>query len=177
MSPTLCYKRSSVTERDSLCCGKATPVATVHRTVAKCRLSNPSLQKSIPKQKAAPLRVLLFVLAEREGFALLRQSHAGCNSPPDCCQVPAFESPSTKIHNKTKETPDWVSLFWRRERDSNPRNLYRVYTISNRAPSTSSAISPWTGLSKPTYLLDLKWWAFRDLNPGPSGYEPDALTN
>ena len=22
-----------------------------------------------------------------------------------------------------------------------------------------------------------KWWAFRDLNPGPAGYEPDALTN
>jgi len=22
-----------------------------------------------------------------------------------------------------------------------------------------------------------KWWAFRDLNPGPTGYEPVALTN
>ena len=22
-----------------------------------------------------------------------------------------------------------------------------------------------------------KWWAIRDSNPGPSGYEPDALTN
>jgi len=21
------------------------------------------------------------------------------------------------------------------------------------------------------------WWAFRDLNPGPTGYEPGALTN
>ena len=21
------------------------------------------------------------------------------------------------------------------------------------------------------------WWAIRDLNPGPAGYEPDALTN
>ena len=21
------------------------------------------------------------------------------------------------------------------------------------------------------------WWAFRDLNPGPTGYEPVALTN
>ena len=26
------------------------------------------------------------------------------------------------------------------------------------------------------YLIKL-WWAFRDLNPGPAGYEPDALTN
>ena len=33
-------------------------------------------------------------------------------------------------------------LLWRRERDSNPRYPYEVYTISSRAPSTSSAISP-----------------------------------
>ena len=26
------------------------------------------------------------------GLAFLRESHAGCNSPPDCCQEPAFES-------------------------------------------------------------------------------------
>ena len=25
--------------------------------------------------------------------------------------------------------------------------------------------------------VDISWWAFRDLNPRPSGYEPDALTN
>ena len=31
---------------------------------------------------------------------------------------------------------------WRRERDSNPRTGISRYTISNRAPSTSSAISP-----------------------------------
>ena len=27
------------------------------------------------------------------------------------------------------------------------------------------------------YSLFFFWWAFRDLNPGPAGYEPDALTN
>ena len=32
--------------------------------------------------------------------------------------------------------------FWRRERDSNPRTGISRYTISNRAPSTNSAISP-----------------------------------
>ena len=26
------------------------------------------------------------------GLAFLRESHGGCNSPPDCCQVPPFES-------------------------------------------------------------------------------------
>ena len=26
------------------------------------------------------------------GLAFLRESHGGCNSPPDCCQEPPFES-------------------------------------------------------------------------------------
>ena len=26
-------------------------------------------------------------------------------------------------------------------------------------------------------LLKLIWWTFRDSNPGPTGYEPVALTN
>ena len=34
--------------------------------------------------------------------------------------------------------------FWRRARDSNPRTVYRRYTISNRAPSASSDNSPYS---------------------------------
>ena len=41
-------------------------------------------------------------------------------------------------HNSIKITVD----LWRRARDSNPRNAFDVYTISNRAPSTSSDNSP-----------------------------------
>ena len=26
-------------------------------------------------------------------------------------------------------------------------------------------------------VLNKSWWAIRDSNPGPAGYEPDALTN
>ena len=26
-------------------------------------------------------------------------------------------------------------------------------------------------------VLRVYWWAIRDSNPGPAGYEPDALTN
>ena len=26
-------------------------------------------------------------------------------------------------------------------------------------------------------VLFLRWWAIRDSNPGPTGYEPGALTN
>ncbi len=33
-----------------------------------------------------------------------------------------------------------------------------------------------TELSEHIILMKL-WWAIRDLNPGPAGYEPDALTN
>ena len=38
------------------------------------------------------------------------------------------------------------------------------------------------GLALPTELFPYmimikKWWAFRDLNPEPTGYEPVALTN
>ena len=29
----------------------------------------------------------------------------------------------------------------------------------------------------PYIARTLRWWAFGDSNPGPSGYEPDALTN
>ena len=35
----------------------------------------------------------------------------------------------------------------------------------------------YTFLSTPERNIERFWWAFGDLNPGPSGYEPDALTN
>ena len=28
-----------------------------------------------------------------------------------------------------------------------------------------------------SWAKPLNWWTFRDSNPGPAGYEPDALTN
>ena len=36
----------------------------------------------------------------------------------------------------------WSGSFWRRGRDSNPRDAFNAYTISSRAPSASSATSP-----------------------------------
>ena len=41
-------------------------------------------------------------------------------------------------------------------------------------PSTSS-VTGWH--SNQLNYLAVCWWAFRDLNPGPTGYEPVALTN
>ena len=40
-------------------------------------------------------------------------------------------------------------------------------------PSTSSV----TGWRTNQLYYRTVWWAFRDLNPGPIGYEPTALTN
>ena len=34
----------------------------------------------------------LILSGGQNGLAFLRKIHAGCNSPPDCCQEPAFES-------------------------------------------------------------------------------------
>ena len=34
-----------------------------------------------------------------------------------------------------------------------------------------------TYLSYLGHGTNFSWWAIRDLNPGPAGYEPDALTN
>ena len=34
------------------------------------------------------------------------------------------------------------AIYWRRGRDSNPRNAINVYSISNAAPSTNSTTSP-----------------------------------
>ena len=42
-------------------------------------------------------------------------------------------------------------------------------------PSTSS-VTGWHS-NQLNYRAISKWWAFRDLNPGPIGYEPTALTN
>ena len=46
-------------------------------------------------------------------------------------------------------------------------------------PSTSS-VTGWHSNQlnyQAAYMLEDKWWAFRDSNPGPTGYEPAALTN
>ena len=59
--------------------------------------------------------------------------------------------------------------IWRRKRDSNPRGLWHPYRFSRPNPSTT-----WVFLHKIYFNL---WWTHKDSNLGPSGYEPDALTN
>ena len=66
----------------------------------------------------------------------------GADMPPAC---PCFAAHPLWVRipiSKIKRRPCGQRfVFWRRERDSNPRTGINRYTISNRAPSTNSAIS------------------------------------
>ena len=52
--------------------------------------------------------------------------------------------------------------------------LWQGKKASNPRPTVLETVALPTELFP--YMIK-KWWAFRDLNPGPAGYEPDALTN
>lgn len=49
---------------------------------------------------------------------------------------------SNPFYSQKNSTHQCECYFLRRGRDSNPRNGIAVYSISNAAPSTSSATSP-----------------------------------
>ena len=55
-------------------------------------------------------------------------------------------------------------LEWQGQKDLNPRHA----VLETAALPTELY---------PYIVSNRKWWANRDSNPGPSGYEPDALTN
>ena len=74
-------------------------------------------------------------------------------------------------------------LQWQGQKDSNPRHavletaalpaeLYPYIRMLTTAAIPSRS-SPMRCYRTPSGA----WWAFRDLNPGPTGYEPAALTN
>ena len=44
------------------------------------------------KAGALPAELTPHIRSGGPGLAFLRESHGGCNSPPDCCQEPPFES-------------------------------------------------------------------------------------
>ena len=69
---------------------------------------------------------------------------------------------------------------WQGQKDSNPRHAVletaalpaELYPYLCMLAVEAEEAPRW---SAPHPIGD--WWAFRDLNPGPTGYEPAALTN
>ena len=81
-------------------------------------------------------------LAESKRFARLCLAFATQTTDYVRLRREEFES-LAKVHlNKKIKLPKGSFIFWRRARDSNSRNAFDVYTISNRAPSTDSDNSP-----------------------------------
>ena len=85
---------------------------------------------------------------------LLRRSRVGCGASG---------------RNRTTDTGIFSPLLYRLS--------YRGKSLATRKglePSTSS-VTGWR--TNHLYYRATKWWTFRDLNPGQTGYEPVALTN
>ena len=84
-------------------------------------------------------------------------------STRSACRVFKLFNPS-----QNKKTPAGVFLFWQGQKDLNPRHAVlepaalptELYPYICEAPKIGAS-----------------WWATRDSNPGPFGYEPSALTN
>ena len=77
-----------------------------------------------------------------------------------------------KEKTKIKEThrTNLVRWVWQGHKDLNPEP-----TVLETA-ALPIELYPYVFYSKRNETLAL-WWAFRDSNPGLSGYEPEALTN
>ena len=57
-----------------------------------------------------------------------------------------------------------------------PKNIWCPDSELNQGHGDFQSPALPTELSGHIFVI-CNWWAIRDLNPGPAGYEPDALTN
>ena len=86
-------------------------------------------------------------MAEEEGF---EPSSPGApvkrfSRPPHSTTLPPLrrgDAPPKGAPYQSEPGKRLAGLVWRRDGDSNPRYPFGAYTISNRAPSASSDISP-----------------------------------
>ena len=72
--------------------------------------------------------------AQRDSLSPAGSVRVGSDSPPDCHSLPTRSNPTIYIEKQKHPTKSEVFCFWRKERDSNPRNGISVHTISSRAP-------------------------------------------
>ena len=100
-----------------------------------------------------------------------RLSHGLRNMPP-ACFLPAQRASrpfkSLGLQSRKSPTPNGVGLFLAGAQGLEPW----AYGFGDRR-STNWAIPLYLKRRRPL----INWWAFRDSNPGLSGYEPEALTN
>ena len=91
-----------------------------------------------------------------------------------------FEDDLHKNAPGISRAPWCVSETWQGQKESNPRHAVletaalpaELYPYMVGLPFGRAAI-----VTDMASHADRLWWAFRDLNPGPTGYEPAALTN
>ena len=76
--------------------------------------------------------------------------------------TPIYNVPAQICPKNKKSCTIQCRIFWQGQKGSNPRP-----TVLETA-ALPAELNPY---------VFFDWWAFRDSNPGPSGYEPDALTN
>ncbi len=125
-----------------LFCGKARLVAACHRHPAKSRLSNPTLQISMPKNKNTPAMGCVLIFGGESGIPFLRKSHGGCGVPPAPRQEPPFESHSTNIHTYITKTAQTGGFCYVAERVGFEPTDARASPVFKTGAFNHSTISP-----------------------------------
>ena len=88
--------------------------------------------------------------------------------------------PRTNLKNKHARTRILERFLafrlWQGQKDSNPRHAV-LETAALPAELYPYVKTEWGFPGGVHRTPPGAWWAFRDSNPGPTGYEPAALTN
>ena len=139
LHPLLFWRRrreSLDSERVSLLAGASASLERgfVQQSCVQYNCTNPP-----SKTKKDTIKVSIFWRRRRDSLDSERVSllvGASASLEREFVQQSCVQCNCTNPPSKTKKDTIKVSIFWRRRRDSNPRNAFDAYTISSRAPST-----------------------------------------
>ena len=104
---------------------------------------------SHPKGCLAFFRPLRLSQSRSSGFAFLRKSHGGCDSPPDCRQEPPFESTFPNTETQKRETPNGVSRSFAPSDCLNPGTVDSLFCGKATAVATVHRTVAKSRLSNP----------------------------